>query len=110
MSFIIGLLTGGSSLYIWAAIAIVVLFLLGALVRAWNSPKVAEERAKQTEARTKLREAKLKERTERLRIRREGRKGRGNAAPSASGSTQEVKPRNSRRDRWFRRKNKQQGV
>lgn len=71
MSFILSLLFGGSSLYIWAGIAIAVLFVLGVLVKAWNGPKVAEAEAKKIEARAKQREAAAKEHTERARIRAE---------------------------------------
>jgi hypothetical protein len=51
-------------IYVWAAIVIAVLFLIGRIVRWWNLPAVAEARAKRFEAWQKGR-------TERLRIRRE---------------------------------------
>ena len=74
MSFLLGLLTGGSSLYVWAAIAIAVLFLLGVLVKAWNGPKIEQENTEQAKERTERIAAIQRERTERARIRSERRR------------------------------------
>ena len=51
-------------IYVYLAIAIVILFLVGRIIRWWNLPAVAEARAKRTKARQDAR-------TERLRIRRQ---------------------------------------
>lgn len=80
MSFLLGLLTGGSSLYVWAAIAIAILFLLGVLVKAWNGPKVEQENTKQAKERTERIAAIQRERTERARIRAERRARLGRRA------------------------------
>lgn len=53
-------------IYLYLAIAIVILFLIGRIIRWWNLPKVAEARALRAKARQDAR-------TERLRIRRERR-------------------------------------
>ncbi len=49
-------------MYVWIAVAVVVLFLIGRIIRWWNLPKVVEARAQKAEARAR-------ERTERVRIR-----------------------------------------
>lgn len=52
-------------IYVWIAIAIVVLFLIGRIIRWWNLPEVAKARADKVKSRQE-------NRTERLKIRREG--------------------------------------
>jgi cell division protein FtsI/penicillin-binding protein 2 len=75
-------------------VLILILFLVWQIIRWWNLPKVTEERAKKVKARQDAR-------TERLRIRRQRR-----TRTDADG-----KPIvNQRRNRWFRRKQKEQGV
>lgn len=74
MSFLLGLLTGGSSLYIWAAIGIALLFVSASLVTAWNAPKVEKENTEQAKERTERIAAIQRERTERARIRAERRR------------------------------------
>lgn len=88
-------------LYVWIAIAIVVLFLIGRIIRWWNLPKVAEARTK----RIKTRQENL---TERARIRRESariRRERWRRQPT----TENNNPINRRREWFFRLKRKLRG-
>lgn len=55
MGAILGLFTGGSSLYVWAGLAVAALLAIGKIVRWWNLPKVAEARKERAETRQKER-------------------------------------------------------
>jgi hypothetical protein len=102
MEMILGLLSGGSSGYVWAGLAVVALLAIGKIVRWWNLPAVAEARAKRAEERQK-------QLTERAKIKSERVKAAREAKEKAKAEREKNKAENpgqerSRRDR--RRQNK----
>lgn len=59
------------SLYIYAGIAIVILFLVSSIVRWWNLPKTIEERRLAQESRAKAQDERREDRLKRELSRRE---------------------------------------
>lgn len=71
MEMILGLLTGGSSGYVWAALAVVALLAIGKIVRWWNLPAVAEARAARAQERQKQLTERAKLKSDRIKAARE---------------------------------------
>lgn len=58
-------------MYVWIGVALAIIWALTALLRAWNSGKIAEENAEAAKAKAERAEKAQQERTARLKIKAE---------------------------------------